>query len=307
MHQIISLMKIFSLFIIVLVCGQCGQKSIFETSDEGKSLDIQGHRGMRGLYPENSILGFIKALELGVNTLELDIVMSADSQLVVSHESFISSAICQYPKGGQIPKNIEKELNMYHMTYQEIKKFDCGSLFNHDFILQKKIKISKPLLSQVLDTIEQVAIAKDQRINYNIELKSELALEGIYHPKVATFSDAVYQMINEQIGWDRIIIQSFDFRILQYFEKHYPKVRLALLIENEVSWNWNIDSLGFKPDIYSCEYGLLNAEIIRELQNEDIMVIPWTVNDYLDMLKLISWGVDGLITDYPNIAFQIFD
>ena len=307
MHQIISLMKIFSLFIIVLVCSQCGQKSIFESSDEGKSLDIQGHRGMRGLYPENSILGFIKALELGVNTLELDIVMSADSQLVVSHESFISSAICQYPKGGQIPKNIEKELNMYHMTYQKIKEFDCGSLFNHDFILQKKIKISKPLLSQVLDTIEQVAIAKDQRINYNIELKSELALEGIYHPKVATFSDAVYQMINEQIGWDRIIIQSFDFRILQYFKKHYPKVQLALLIENEDLWNWNIDSLGFKPDIYSCEYGLLSAEIIGELQNEHIKVIPWTVNDSSDMRQLINWGVDGLITDYPNIAFQILD
>ena len=307
MHQIISLMKIFSLVIIMLVCSQCGQKSIFETSDEGKYLDIQGHRGMRGLYPENSILGFIKALELGVNTLELDIVMSADSQLVVSHESFISSAICRYPKGGQIPKSIEKELNIYHMTYQEIKEFDCGSLFNHDFILQEKIKISKPLLSEVLDTIEQVAIAKDQRINYNIELKSELALEGIYHPKVATFSDAVYQMIDEQIGWDRIIIQSFDFRILQYFKKHYPKVPLALLIENEDPWNWNVDSLGFKPDIYSCEYGLLSAEIISEIQNEHIKVIPWTVNDSSDMRQLINWGVDGLITDYPNIAFQILD
>ena len=70
-------MKIFLLFIIVLVCSQCGQKSIFESLDEGRSMDIQGHRGMRGLYPENSILGFIKALELGVTTLELDIVMSA--------------------------------------------------------------------------------------------------------------------------------------------------------------------------------------------------------------------------------------
>ena len=196
---------------------------------------------------------------------------------------------------------------MYHMTYQAIMEFDCGSLFNYDFILQKKVKISKPLLSEVLDTIEQVAIAKDQRINYNIELKSELALEGIYHPKVATFSDAVYQMINDQIGWDRIIIQSFDFRILQYFKKHYPKVPLALLIENEDSWNWNIDSLGFKPDIYSCDYGLLSSKIISELQNEHIKVIPWTVNDSSDMRELINWGVDGLITDYPNIAFQIFD
>ena len=138
-------------------------------------------------------------------------------------------------------------------------------------------------------------------------MKSELALEDIYHPKVAIFSDAVYSMINEHIGWDRIIIQSFDFRILQYFKKHYPKVPLALLIENEVSWNWNIDSLGFKPDIYSCEYGLLSAEIISELQNEYIKVIPLTVNDSSDMRQLINWGVDGLITDYPNIAFKILD
>ena len=76
---------------------------------------------------------------------------------------------------------------MYHMTYQEIKEFDCGSLFNYDFILQKKVKISKPLLSEVLDTIEQVAIAKDQRINYNIELKSELALEGDLSSKSSYF------------------------------------------------------------------------------------------------------------------------
>ncbi len=300
-------MKILLLFFLLLVIIQCRQQSISETLDGRDSLDIQGHRGMRGLFPENSILGFLKALEFGVSTLELDIVMSKDSQLVVSHETFISSAICRYPHGGQIPKDIEKGLNMYHMTYQEIKEFDCGSLFNQDFSSQEKIKVSKPLLSEVLDTVEQVAIAKDQLINYNIELKSELALEGIYHPEVATFSDAVYHMINDQIGWGRITIQSFDFRILQYFKKHYPDVPLALLIENKVSWNSNIDSLGFKPDIYSCEYGLLNAETISELQNENIKVIPWTVNDSLDMRQLIRWGVNGFITDYPNIAFQILD
>ncbi len=300
-------MRNLLIFIILSVCIQCGQQSTSDVSDEGGSLDLQGHRGMRGLFPENSILGFLKALELGVNTLELDIVMSGDTQLVVSHEPFISSAICQYPGGRQIPKETEKELNMYHMTYNEIKAFDCGSLLNQDFLLQEKSRVSKPLLTEVLDTVEQVATAKGQLIHYNIELKSELALEGIYHPEVAVFCEAAYQAINNQVDWPRITIQSFDFRILRYFNKHYPEVQLALLIENELSWELNIDSLGFKPEIYSCDYALLSAETISELQEINMKVIPWTVNDSIDMRQLIHWGVNGLITDYPNIALQILN
>ena len=300
-------MRSLLIFIILSVCIQCGQQSTSDVSDEGGSLDLQGHRGMRGLFPENSILGFLKALELGVNTLELDIVMSGDTQLVVSHEPFISSAICQYPGWRQIPKETEKELNMYHMTYNEIKAFDCGSLLNQDFLLQEKSRVSKPLLTEVLDTVEQVATAKGQLIHYNIELKSELALEGIYHPEVAVFCEAAYQAINNQVDWPRITIQSFDFRILRYFNKHYPEVQLALLIENELSWELNIDSLGFKPEIYSCDYALLSAETISELQEINMKVIPWTVNDSLDMRQLIHWGVNGLITDYPNIALQILN
>ena len=300
-------MRNLLIFIALLAGVQCGPKKVSEELDKSGSLDLQGHRGMRGLFPENSILGFLKALELGVNTLELDIVMSGDTQLVVSHEPFISSAICRYPGGVQIPKETEKDLNMYHMTYQEIKAFDCGSLFNNDFLLQEKSRISKPLLIEVLDTIEQVATAKGQLIHYNIELKSELALEGVYHPEVAVFCQVAYQAIKDQVDWRRITIQSFDFRILRYFNKHYPEVQLALLIENELSWELNIDSLGFKPEIYSCDYALLSAETISELQEKNMKVIPWTVNDSLDMRQLIHWGVNGLITDYPNIALQILN
>ena len=92
-------MRNLLIFIALLAGVQCGPQRVSEVLDKGGSLDLQGHRGMRGLFPENSILGFLKALELGVNTLELDIVMSGDTQLVVSHEPFISSAICQYPGG----------------------------------------------------------------------------------------------------------------------------------------------------------------------------------------------------------------
>ena len=175
------------------------------------------------------------------------------------------------------------------------------------FFCKKKSWISKPLLTKVLDTVEQVATAKGQLINYNIELKSELALEGVYHPEVAVFCQVAYQAINDQVDWCRITIQSFDFRILRYFNRHYPEVQLALLIENELSWELNIDSLGFKPEIYSCDYTLLSADTISELQEKNMKVIPWTVNDSIDMRQLIHWGVNGLITDYPNIALQILN
>jgi len=131
-------MRNLLIFIALLACVQCGQQSTSDVSDEGGSLDLQGHRGMRGLFPENSILGFLKALELGVNTLELDIVMSGDTQLVVSHEPFISSAICQYPGGKQIPKEMEKELNMYHMTYHRSRHLIVAHCSIMTFFCKKK-------------------------------------------------------------------------------------------------------------------------------------------------------------------------
>ena len=100
-------------------------------------------------------------------------------------------------------------------------------------------------------------------------------------------------------------IQSFDFRVLQYFHSAYPQVKLALLIENELPWESNIDSLGFLPQVYSCEFILLDSVVIGQLKAADMQVIPWTVNDTLEMKQLMRWGVDGLITDYPNIAIDL--
>ena len=122
----------------------------------------------------------------------------------------------------------------------------------------------------------------------------------LFHPKPADFSDLVYNLIDRKISWNQVTIQSFDFRVLQYFNKTYPNVQLALLIENEMEWKFNIDSLGFTPAIYSCNYMLLSRNIIEEMQSEGMAVIPWTVNEREDMDQLLKWGVDGIITDYPN-------
>lgn len=270
-------------------------------------LDIQGHRGARGLYPENSLIGFEKALEMGVTTLELDLCVSQDSQLIVSHEPYFSSTICLYPDGTEIPEDSAQELNMYEMSYEEISGYDCGSKGNPGFPEQKKISTSKPLLTQVFDRIESKdEKSEGKKVRYNIEIKSLEPFDNVYHPSPPVFSDLVYQTINDRIDWSRITIQSFDFRVLQYFNQNYPEVRLALLIENDNSWQDNLDSLGFTPDIYSCYYKHLTVENTEALKYMEMQVIPWTVNNEEDMKKLVKMGVDGLITDYPDRAIELF-
>lgn len=266
-----------------------------------QDIDIQGHRGARGLWPENSILGFIETLKLGVNTLEMDLAVTADNQLLISHEPYLSAEICLDSTGREIAKTDQYAFNIYQMDHRELMAFDCGSKIHPRFPNQKKMAVTKPLLADAIDAVERyIAENNLPMINYNIEIKTQAAYDNIYHPTPKVFSDLVYNLVNLKLDWSRVTIQSFDFRVIQYFHEKYPNVQLALLIENELPWKQNIDSLGFVPQIYSCDYSLLTKEVVKELQAENMKVIPWTVNERADMERLLTWGVDGLITDYPD-------
>ncbi len=291
-------MKKLTIALLVLVA--CKQEK------EPFQLDIQGHRGARGLLPENSIEGFIKAVELGVNTLELDLSVTKDSQLVVSHEPFFSPEFCLDTLGKRVEESEMLKYNMYQMSYEDVIRFDCGSIPHPRFPEQQKITTIKPLFKEVLNTMEE-KIAKEHlpAPHYNIELKTSVEGDDLFHPKPEIFSDWVYEMISGKGLWSRVNIQSFDFRTLKYFNKQYPQVKLALLIENKLDWKANIDSLGFTPEIYSCDYQLLSREIVSDLQAANMQVIPWTVNDANEIKKLIDWGVDGIITDYPDRAIEL--
>jgi glycerophosphoryl diester phosphodiesterase len=271
-------------------------------------FEIQGHRGSRGLMPENTIPAFKKAIDLGVHTLELDVIISKDKKVVVSHDPFFNPNCTTDPSGKFITK--ENKGNLYQITYEEIKKYDVGLRGNKDFPEQQKMTVYKPLLEDMIRESEKYAKAKGVKpLKYNIEIKSEEKEYDISQPKVAEFSDLVYQIIIKQLPPERVTLQSFDYNVLKFWhqqieQKKYKSIALSALIEpmdnNEVQFN--LVKLGFKPQIWS-PYFVQATEIrVKELHELGIKVIPWTVNKREDMEKVKAVGCDGLITDYPDRA-----
>ncbi len=263
--------------------------------------DYQGHRGCRGLMPENTIPAFIKALDLGVTTLEMDVVITADGETVLSHEPWFSHEICLDPSGNEIAASEEMEHRIYGMTYEEVLRYDCGSKVHPRFPDQEKLKVHKPLLKQVIDAAETHAKAMGREAPfYNIETKCLPQGDGWMHPKPAEFAEAVVEVVEAMGITERTTIQSFDVRTLQHLEGKYPGLRLALLVENNEGPSANLDKLGFTPHIYSPDYTLVNAELVSFCKKQGMQLIPWTVNDTETMRSLLDMGVNGIISDFPD-------
>lgn len=277
------------------------------TPSTNKTIDWQGHRGARGLLPENTIQAFIKALEFpAVTTLELDVVVSKDQQIIISHEPWFSAAICSHPDGRPVTEEEEKDLRIYDLTYEQIKAFDCGSRGNERFPDQQKQAAFKPSLMDMVSNVE-AHCEKNQlkRPNYNIELKSHPDGYGSMIPPPDTFVTLLLDELDLLSLKSRVTLQSFDLNILREIQRQDSSYTTALLIENLKNVDQNLDELGYLPNIYSPHWGLLNDTIIQHLHDKGIRVIPWTVNDPQVMKRLVEQGVDGIITDYPNLIPSI--
>ncbi len=271
------------------------------------NFDIQGHRGCRGLLPENTIPAFLKALDLGVDTLELDTVVSLDHQLVVSHDPYFSAEISLDKAGNPIPLVKQLDYNIFKMNYAEIKLFDVGSLGNRRFPEQQKMKVSKPLLSEVFkETQKYIRQHKLKKVRYNIETKSTPTGDNIFQPIPAVFAKLLYQEIIKEKMQKSVTIQSFDVRTLQEFKKFKIKIPLVLLVENKDGVEKNIENLGFEPNVYSPNYLLVDEAMVKYCHSRGIKVIPWTVNEIAEMEKIKLLNVDGIISDYPDRAIQVF-
>ncbi|WP_353778758.1 glycerophosphodiester phosphodiesterase family protein [Winogradskyella sp. 3972H.M.0a.05] len=264
--------------------------------NSNKVIDIQGHRGCRGLLPENSLPAFKKAIELGVHTLEMDIAVTKDHKIIVSHEPFMSRTICKLPDGNHIPVESDKQYNLYQMTFDSIKTFDCGTKAHPRFPDQELQSVYKPLLSEVFEMTKAI----NPSIKYNIELKAKPEYDGIYTPNPKEFVALVMNQLKTADVFDRTNLQSFDLRILEEIKQQDANMEVALLIDEGEAIVNKLSKLSYTPEIISPYYKLLNAENVTELQAEGFKVIPWTINEISDMEQMILYGVDGIITDYPD-------
>jgi glycerophosphoryl diester phosphodiesterase len=268
------------------------------------AFDWQGHRGARGLYPENTIGSMQTALQYPVMTLELDVVISKDDLVVVSHEPWMNPEICLGPARERLSG---KKVNLRTLTYDEIKKYDCGSLGNPRFPEQRKVSVGKPLLTDLLQSMEQELRRLGRTgVGYNIEIKSTPEDEARgFQPEYRKFSELVVATILKHIPMERFTIQSFDWRVLRYLKEKHPGLSLVALRESSFVPQKVIEELGFAPKIFSPHWKLLNAETVAFFQQQGIRVIPWTVNEVEDMRSVKALGVDGIITDYPNRILEL--
>ena len=266
------------------------------------SYDLQGHRGSRGIMPENTIPAMIKALDLGASTLELDLAITKDGVVIVSHEPWVNPVICLDPERNELENN-DKSHNIFQMNYAEVLQYDCGTKFHPGFPQQVKFQVAKPSLEDLIDVVEKYVEDFNLPLpNYNIEIKSMPEGDGVYHPNPAVFSEKVLVLLLEKLPLHRFNIQSFDFRVLQFIHKKYPRITLAMLVEKADNSEEQINELGFQPAIYSPYFFALTKEIVDTLHDKGMKVIPWTVNTSDQMENLLNMGVDGIITDYPNLA-----
>ena len=276
------------------------------SKNEMTSIDLQGHRGARGVLPENTIPAFLHALELGVTTLEMDIAINADGNAVLSHEPWMSAKTCSHTDGTLVSEEEEKTLRIYAMSDAEVASFDCGSRGHPGFPKQKPMATSKPLLTEVFDAVAKYESENKQiPVLFNIEIKSLPEGDKIFHPEVAEFAEILIRTINNHKLMERTSIQSFDSRALEAVHTIDANISTVWLIENRDSFADNLAKLSFTPSVYSPYYLLVNADLISAAHDLNIKVVPWTVNDADSVKSQIELGVDGIITDYPEMGLKV--
>jgi len=293
----IRIVKMLILFAVWLTASHCATKS---QAHQKHTVEVQGHRGDRGNFPENTIPAFLSAVKKGAAVIELDVVISKDQKVVVSHETFMSAQYMSDPAGNPVTKDKERRYNLYEMTYDSIKSFDSGSRGNAGFPNQQKLKTYKPLLSEVIDSVEHyIKVNKLKPVWYNIEIKSEKADYGKRQPQPDVFSAMVMKIISDKGIEKKMNIQSFDQDLLNVLHKKYPKPVIAFLV-GEGTLTENLSKLDFVPQIYSPNYKLLNREQVDAIRGLKMKIIPWTVNEDNAIDLMLGLKVDGIITDYPE-------
>ena len=280
----------------VLLPASCNRKD---------AIDLQAHRGGAGLMPENTIVAMRNAIDLGVNTLEFDLQLSGDGQVVVSHENYFHQRYSTRPNGTPVQNGEPKEY-LYKMPYDSIAKYDVGLRPNTTWLTQQRVAAIKPLASELIDDAERYAASKGWKMNYNIEIKSSDAKgEGENWPEYHEFCDVCIPLLLSKNLGDRLVVQSFDTRSLEYIHEKWPQVILSYLTDQEPDIEEIMANLSFKPQWWSPNYKPVTPENVAWCHRKGIKVVPWTVDDPDEIRRMVDCGVDAIISNYPDRLIEI--
>jgi glycerophosphoryl diester phosphodiesterase len=281
------------------------------------ALDLQAHRGGRGLMPENTLAAFEHALELGVTTLEMDVAITADGVAVVSHDPALHAGLTRDARGRWLaaPGPLIREL-----TLEQLQRYDVGRL-NPDHAYGKNYPQQQPRDGQRIPTLAAVfarvkALGADH-VQFDIETKVfPTRPNDTASPE--EFVRIMLAVIREAGVTERVMIQSFDWRTLQLFQNSEPRIRtMYLTLRNRERNNasdpaWTAGRLAADHPsvahmiraaggtIWAPNFDSIDEPAVRAAQALGLQVMPWTVNETADMQRLLDWKVDGLITDYPD-------
>lgn len=295
-----------------------------------QGFDLQGHRGARGLMPENTLPAFAKALSIGVTTLEMDLAVTKDLQVVVSHNPRFEPDIARDTSGAWLQQSSP---GIYSMTLETVKTYDVGrinpaSKYAKRFPDQQPVDgTTMPTLGEVFELVNQ---SDNQVVRFNIEVKinpdnPELTLA----PKA--FVQVVLKVIQRYKMENRVTVQSFDWRALQLVQELIPGITTSYLTANQ-PWLNNLQTgmPGASPwlngldvddfdgsavraikaaggSVWSPYHEEVSPESIKLAHELGLSVKVWTVNEPARMRELIEMGVDGIITDYPNRLRQVLE
>ena len=302
---------------ITLIAGLC---VCLSTAD---AFDLQGHRGARGLVPENTLAAFKAALSIGVTTLELDVGLSKDGVLVVYHDRWLNPAFTRDGEGGFLSGRGPLVRNL---TVEELKRYDVGRLnpalpYAKTFPEQRPADGERiPTLAEVFDLVSRSGADK---VRFNIETKlSPNAPEDTAAPDA--FAQALAAAIREAGLALRATVQSFDWRTLKAMQRIAPEIERVCLTTESANFDtiqrgkpgaspWtaglDVDDYGGSTprlveiagcQVWSPAFRDLKPESLAEARALKLKVMPWTVNERADMERLLAMDVDGIITDYPN-------
>lgn len=253
--------------------------------------------------PENTIAGMLAAIDLGVTTLEFDVVITGDSQVLLSHEPYFNPDITITPDGKYLTEREGLELNIFRMSYEQIKTYDVGLKPHPKYPLQIKLPTCKPLLNDLVTTVENyIAQNNLAKVIYNIEVKSSAAYDNNYHPAPSEYADLILESINNNDIKNKVILQSFDHRILQELNKKSADMKFAMLISatDKMPVSDHIARLGFTPAYIAAQHSIINDEFVRTVRKNNARILAWTVNEISRIIELMKMNVDGIISDYPD-------